>query len=251
MAFKRIIPCMDIKDKRVVKGINFIGLKDIDSPVELGERYYNQGSDELVFLDINASMEGRKTILEVVEDVSKKIFIPFTVGGGISSVEDMKNVIKRGADKVSINTAAFLNPELISKGAQIFGSQCITVAIDAKRVNGIEKVFIYGGTQETEIDAVKWAKDAQKLGAGEILLTSIDKDGTKSGYDIELLNKISSAVDIPVIASGGCGSKEDILEVFKDTKATGALGASIFHYGDETIFEVKKYLLENGVMVNI
>jgi len=251
MAYKRIIPCMDIKDKRVVKGVGFVGLKDIENPVELGEKYYKEGSDELVFLDISASIEGRKTILDVVEDVSKKIFIPFTVGGGISSVDDMKDVIKRGADKISVNTAAFLNPELISNGAQTFGSQCITVAIDVKRIKGRDKVFIYGGTKETDVDPVNWAKYAQRLGAGEILLTSIDKDGKKSGYDIELLDKICRSVDIPVIASGGCGSKEDILEVFKKTKATGALGASIFHYEEESISEIKKYLMKNEVMVNI
>lgn len=251
MAFKRIIPCMDIKDKKVVKGINFIGLKDIEDPVVMGEKYYKGGCDELVFLDISATIEGRKTILEVVEEVSSKIFIPFTVGGGISTLEDMKNVIKRGADKVSINTAAFLNPSLISKGAEIFGSQCITVAIDAKKINNSYKVFTFGGTKKTEIDAVDWAKEAQRLGAGEILLTSIDKDGTRSGYDIDLLKRVCKAVDIPVIASGGCGSKEDILEVFTKTKATGALGASIFHYGIESISETKKYLMKNQVMVNI
>lgn len=251
MAYKRIIPCLDVKDSKVVKGINFEGLKSIADPVELAQKYYMDGADELVFLDISATLEARKTMLEMVEKVAKSIFIPFTVGGGISTVEDMRNVILKGADKVSINSSAVKNPKLITDGAKLFGSQCIVVAVDTKKINGREEVVINGGTIQTGIDALEWIKKAADLGAGEILLTSMDSDGTKSGYDTEFLDKVTKAVNIPVIASGGCGSKEDILEVFEKTGATGALAASIFHYNQDSIGSVKKYLSQNEISVRV
>ena len=251
MSYKRIIPCLDVKNSMVVKGINFEGLKVIANPVEMAEKYYMDGADELVFLDISATLEERKTMLDMVEKVAKTIFIPFTVGGGISSVEDMRNVISRGADKVSINSSAVKNPELIREGAKIFGSQCIVVAVDTKRVNGREEVVVSGGTINTGMDALTWIKEVEALGAGEILLTSMDSDGMKNGYDIDFLDKVTKAVNIPVIASGGCGSKEDIGEVFTKTNVSGALAASIFHYKDETIKSVKDYLLANNIPVRM
>lgn len=249
---KRIIPCLDVKEGRVVKGTSFVNLRDAGDPVELGIFYDQQGADELVFLDITASAQERKTVIEMVEKTAENVFIPFTVGGGISTVEDIRNILKAGADKVSINTAAVKNPDLIKEGAKKFGSQCIVVAIDAKKVGeDTWEVYIHGGRTPTGIDAVEWAKRAEKLGAGEILLTSMDKDGTKDGYDVELTRAISTQVNIPVIASGGAGEKRHFSEIFKNGKADAALAASVFHYKQFTIEEVKRYLQEEGVAVRL
>lgn len=249
MLTKRIIPCLDVKDGKVVKGKNFVNLKYAGNPVALAERYSSSGADELVFLDISATDEGRKTMIKVVKKVAKKVFIPFTVGGGISSLEDIRNLLNAGADKVSINTSAVKNPELIRKAAKMFGCQCIIIAIDAKKVNGKYEIFTNSGKKATGIDAISWAKKVERLGAGEILLTSMDKDGTKQGYELELTKKISEAVNIPVIASGGAGSLSSLADVFKQGKADAALAASIFHYGKYTISEVKDYLRKQGVEV--
>lgn len=249
MLTKRIIPCLDVKGNEVVKGKNFVSLEYAGSPVELAKKYYRQGADELVFLDINASFEKRKTMAEMVRSVAKEIFIPFTVGGGINSIKDIKVILGAGAEKVSINTAAVKNPELIKKAAERFGSQAIVIAIDAKQKGSSWDVVIKGGRKPTGINAVKWAKKTEKLGAGEILLTSIDKDGTKKGYDIKLTKAVSTAVNIPVIASGGAGDFESILKVFKKGKADAALAASIFHYGKYTVSDVKKFLKQKGVEV--
>ena len=262
MLAKRIIPCLDVKDGRVVKGVHFKNLRDAGDPVELAKLYDDQGADEIVFLDISASPEGRKTMIDVVERTAQEVFIPLTVGGGISTVEDIYKVLRAGADKVSINTAAVKNPEIIKQGARKFGSQCIVVAIDAKRnykikegVNVFEdhwfEVYIYGGRKATGIDAVEWAKKCEELGAGEILLTSIDADGTKSGYDLELTRIISESVNIPVIASGGAGKLEHFYDVFTKGKADAALAASIFHYGIYTVREIKEFLKERGIEVRI
>ena len=251
MAYKRIIPCLDVKDSKVVKGINFEGLKTIADPVELAQKYYMDGADELVFLDISATLEARKTMLEMVEKVAKSIFIPFTVGGGISTVEDMRNVILKGADKVSINSSAVKNPKLITDGAKIFGSQCIVVAVDTKKINGREEVVINGGTTQTGIDALEWIKKAADLGAGEILLTSMDADGTKNGYDIPLTKAVSEAVNVPVIASGGAGSLEHFYDVLTLGKADAVLAASVFHYGKFSIPQVKQYLKSKGLEVRL
>lgn len=247
MLTKRIIPCLDVKNGQVVKGTSFVDLKYAGNPVKLARKYYNDGADELVFLDITASYEKRKIMIELVEKVAKEIFIPFTVGGGISTIDDMRDLLNAGADKVSINTAAVQNPRLIKEASEKFGSQCIVVAIDAKRVSNTWKVFVKGGRQATGLNAIEWAKKAEKLGAGEILLTSMDKDGTKEGYDIELTKKISESVNIPVIASGGAGSLSSIAKVLKEGKADAALAASIFHYGKYSITQVKKFLLKNSV----
>lgn len=235
---KRIIPCLDVKNGRVVKGVNFKNLRDAGDPVELGKKYSKEGADELIFLDISASREGRKTMIEMVKRVAKEIFIPFTVGGGIQTVEDIRALLKAGADKVSINTAAVQNPNLISQAAKKFGSQCIVVAIDVKNGN----VYIKGGTEKTNLNALQWAKKAAALGAGEILLTSMDTDGTRKGFDLPLLQKISCAVKIPVIASGGAGSSKDFRDAFKTGRADAALAASLFHYGIFGVKQVKKYL---------
>ncbi len=251
MLTKRIIPCLDVKDRFVVKGKKFQDLSYAGNAVNLAKKYYEDGADELVFLDITASIEKRKTLISLVKKVAKQIFIPFTVGGGISTIEDIKEILSAGADKVSINTAAVKNPSLISKAAKQFGSQCIVVAIDAKKVNETYKVFIKSGKQATGINALDWAKKAQKLGAGEILLTSIDRDGAKKGYDIELTKLISNAVAIPVIASGGAGSLADFAAVFKEGNADAALGASVFHYRQYTIQKVKKYLAKKHVNVRL
>jgi len=251
MLTKRIIPCLDVKDGKVVKGKNFINLKYAGNPVSLAEKYSSNGADELVFLDISATDEGRKTMVDVVRKVSKNVFIPFTVGGGISSLEDIRNLLNAGADKISINTAAIKNPKLIKKAAKMFGCQCIVVAIDAKKVDGSYQVFIKSGKKATGIDAIAWAKKVEMLGAGEILLTSMDKDGTKQGYDLELTKKISKAVNIPVIASGGAGSLSSLADVFKLGKADAALAASIFHYGKYMIVDVKTYLKKQGIDVRI
>ncbi len=250
MLAKRIIPCLDVKDNQVVKGTNFIDLKDAGDPVDLGKKYSDEGADELVFLDITASHENRKTVVEMVRRVSKNVFIPFTVGGGINSLDDIEMILKAGADKVSINTAAVKNPNLISKAAERFGSQCVVVAIDAKKMSeGKWEVFVKGGREATGLDAVKWAEKVEKLGAGEILLTSMDADGTEKGYDVQLTKKIAEAVNMPVIASGGAGDLESIVNVFKNGKADAALAASIFHYGKYTIKQVKDYMRKQGIVV--
>lgn len=233
---------MDVDQGRVVKGVNFVNIKDAGNPVELATVYNNEGADELVFLDITASSENRQTILAVVREVAKQIFIPFTVGGGIRSVENIRSVLLAGADKVSLNTAAVNNPALISKAANAFGNQCIVLAIDAKRENNGWKVYVNGGRKRTDVDAIAWAKEAVKRGAGEILLTSIDRDGTKKGYNLELTKAISENVGVPVIASGGAGKKEDFFDVFTRGKADAALAASLFHFKEVTIHDLKKYL---------
>jgi len=248
MLAKRIIPCLDVKNGRVVKGINFVGLQDVGDPVECAIAYNEQGADEITFLDITATHEGRGTMIDVVRETAKKVFVPLTVGGGISSVDDIKNLLRAGADKISLNSAAVRTPELITLGAQKFGSQCIVCAIDAKRKDdGSFTVVINGGRIDTGIEAIGWAKKVAELGAGEILLTSMDADGTKNGFDIEITDLISKAVNIPVIASGGCGKLEHFSEVFKKTGADAALAASLFHYGELTVGQVKEHLIANGI----
>ncbi|WP_265455344.1 imidazole glycerol phosphate synthase subunit HisF [Enterococcus sp. HY326] len=249
MLAKRIIPCLDVTDGRVVKGVNFVNLTDVGDPVEVARAYNEQGADELVFLDITATSDERKTMVEVVERTAAEVFIPLTVGGGIRSVEDMQEMLKAGADKISLNSAAIAKPALISAGAEKFGNQCIVVAIDAKKVGDGWHVFVRGGREDTGLDALEWAKKAVELGAGEILLTSMDADGTKAGYDLPLNQVIAEAVSVPVIASGGCGSSQDILEVFEKTPVTAALAASIFHYGEVKVPEVKALLAEHHVEV--
>ncbi len=252
MLTKRIIPCLDVKDGRVVKGKSFVELQDAGDPVELASYYYKEGADELVFLDITATPEGRKTMAHVVERISEEVFMPLTVGGGLDSITDMRRLLRAGADKVSINTAAVLKPNLISEGADKFGSQCIVVAIDAKRIGkGRWEVYINSGKKPTGIDALDWARKAVKLGAGEILLTSIDADGHKAGYDIELTRTISEAVGVPVIASGGAGSLEDVYQALVAGKADAVLAASIFHFGTYSIAETKKYLAKKGIPVRL
>lgn len=248
MLAKRIIPCLDVKDGRVVKGVNFVNLVDAGDPVDNGAFYDAAGADELVFLDITASSDRRDIILEMVKNVAETVHIPFTVGGGIRTVEDVRLILENGADKVSINTAAVENPELITSSAVKFGSQCILVAIDAKRNDrGSWSVYLHGGRTETSHDAVEWARKAEDLGAGEILLTSMDRDGTKEGYDLDLTAAIADAVSIPVIASGGAGTKEHLLEGFTRGKADAVLAASIFHFREFSIQEVKEYLEKAGI----
>ncbi len=249
MLAKRIIPCLDVDKGRVVKGVRFLNLVDAGDPVEVAKVYEEQGADELVFLDITASAEDRKITLEVVKRVAEEVFMPFTVGGGISSLEDMRKLLEAGADKVSINTSAVKNPQLIYEGAKKFGSQCIVVAIDAKRKGNGWEVYIHGGRTPTGLDAIEWAKKAESLGAGEILLTSMDRDGTKSGYDIELTKAVSKAVNIPVIASGGAGSMEHFYEAFVLGGADACLAASLFHFKEISIPELKGYLASKGVPV--
>jgi cyclase len=252
MLTKRIIPCLDVTDGRVVKGTNFIDLRDAGDPVELAAFYDKQGADELVFLDITASARGRKTMLEMVYRTAGEVFIPYTVGGGISSLEDIRDVLSAGADKVSMNTAAVENSGLIAESAERFGSQCIVVAIDAKQV-GPQKweVYIHGGRTPTGVDALKWARQVEELGAGEILLTSMDRDGTKDGYDILLTRAVADAVRIPVIASGGVGTLEHIAEGLTLGGADAALAASIFHYQEYSIRQVKEFLRDRGVPVRL
>ncbi|KUY20293.1 imidazole glycerol phosphate synthase subunit HisF [Elizabethkingia miricola] len=249
MLKKRIIPCLDIKDGRTVKGINFEGLRDAGDPVVLAQKYVEEGADELVFLDISATQEKRKTLADLVERIAQEINIPFTVGGGINSVEDAATIIKAGADKISINSSAVKNPQLISDLAARFGSQCVVVAIDTKSMNGTEKVFVSGGKIETELETLIWAKEAEKLGAGEILLTSMNADGTKNGFALDITQQIAQLINIPVIASGGAGKMEDFKEVFEKTKASGALAASIFHFGEVPIPQLKQYLTQQNIPV--
>ncbi len=251
MLAKRIIPCLDVKDGRVVKGISFVQLRDAGNPVECARIYDEQGADELVFLDITASSEGRKTMLEVARRTAEVVFMPVTVGGGINTIEDIRALLNAGADKVSINTAAVRNPDFVKEASERFGSQCIVVAIDAKRRDGGWEVYTHGGRRPTGIDAIQWARRVQELGAGEILLTSMDKDGTKDGYDIELTRAVAEAVSIPVIASGGAGTLEHLYEAFTRGMADAALAASIFHFGEFTIREAKEYLKRRGITVRL
>jgi len=251
---RRVIPCLDVKDGRVVKGRSFIQLKDAGDPVELSDYYYKTGADELVFLDITATPEGRNTMVEVVERISEKIFMPLTVGGGLRTLEDIQRMLRAGADKVSINTSAVRRPELISEGAAIFGSQCMVVAIDARRDSAMPsgwRVYITSGQQPTGLDSIAWAKKVVELGSGEILLTSMDADGHRAGYDIELTRAVSEAVTVPVIASGGAGSLEDLYRALASGMADAVLAASIFHYGVHTIREAKEYLRGKGVPVRL
>jgi cyclase len=255
MLTKRIIPCLDVKDGRVVKGMSFVQLRDAGDPVELASFYYKEGADELVFLDITATPEGRDTMADIVERISEKVFIPLTVGGGLRSISDMRRMLMAGADKVSINTAAVLRPSLIQEGASKFGSQCIVVAIDAKRRESSKEprweVYTHSGQQPAGFDAFVWARQAVELGAGELLLTSIDADGHRAGYDVELTRAISKAVSVPVIASGGAGTLEDLYQALASGKADAVLAASIFHYGTYSIREAKEYLAKRGIPMRI
>ncbi|OUR72327.1 imidazole glycerol phosphate synthase subunit HisF [Arcobacter sp. 31_11_sub10_T18] len=248
---KRIIPCLDVKDGRVVKGVNFVGLKDAGDPVEVAKRYNNEGADEITFLDITASHENRDTIVDIVKDVAKEVFIPLTVGGGIRKLDDIYKLLNVGCDKVSINSSAIATPNLINNGAKRFGSQCIVVAIDVKKVeDGSYHVFVKGGREDTGLDALEWAKEVYDRGAGEILLTSMDADGTKAGFELNITKQVSSLVDIPVIASGGAGTMEHMKEAF-DHGAQAALAASIFHFREIDIMDLKHYLNDNGIPVRI
>ena len=251
MLKNRIIPCLDVKNGRVVKGINFVGLKDAGDPVEQAKIYSDNGADEICFLDITASNENRDTIYEVVKETSKKCFVPLTVGGGVRSVDDINKLLNCGADKVSINTAAVQNPSVVRNSSKKFGSQCIVVAIDAKKNNESWEIFTHGGRNSTGIDAIEFAILMEKNGAGELLVTSMDRDGTQKGYDIDLMSTISSSVNIPVIASGGVGNLDHLVEGIKTGKASAVLAASIFHYGKYTIKEAKEYLDSKGIPVRI
>ena len=250
MLAKRIIPCLDVRDGRVVKGIRFVGIREVGDPVECAVAYNRQGADEITFLDITATHEGRGTMVEVVRKTAERVFVPLTVGGGISSADDIRRLLRAGADKVSLNSAAVRNPQLIADGASLFGNQCIVVAIDARRdQDGRFSVVVNGGRICTGLEAISWAIKAEQLGAGEILLTSMDADGTKNGFDLELTDAVSKAVRIPVIASGGCGKLEAFSEVFEKTGADAALAASLFHYGELTVGEVKDHLRARGIPV--
>ena len=263
---RRVIPCLDVKGGRVVKGLNFESIRDAGDPVELAQRYSDEGADELVFLDITASDEQRETLKDLVRRVASVIDIPFTVGGGVKSLDDARNILLNGADKVGINTGAIKNPQILTEMMELFGRQCVVVAIDAKRNYDVDEtknvftesgkqfwyeVFVYGGKKETGIDAIAWAKDAQKLGAGEILLTSIDRDGTKDGYDILLTRKVVESVSIPVIASGGCGKPDDMVNVLKESDVDAVLAASIFHYQTHGVNGVKSYLKDRDIPVRL
>ncbi len=245
----RIIPCLDVKDGRVVKGINFVNLVDAGDPVEQAKHYSENGADEICFLDISASLEKRDTMVNVVKRTAKEVFIPLTVGGGISSLKNIDSLLKAGADKISINSAAINNPNIIEEASKYFGNQCIVVAVDAKKINNEWYVYSHGGTRKTNLNALDWIKKIQELGAGEILLTSMDKDGTKSGFDIELLEKVSVFLNIPVIASGGVGKLEHFLEGVTKGKANALLAASVFHFNEISIKEVKNYLLRKNIKV--
>jgi len=249
MIKKRIIPCLDIKDGRTVKGINFVGLRDAGDPIELAKKYVRQGADELVFLDITATIENRSTLIELVKKIALEINIPFTVGGGINSVQDVSKLIKAGADKVSVNSSVVKNPKLISDIANEFGSQCLVVAIDTKYEDNEWKVFVHGGRIQTGLKTEEWGKEIEEYGAGEILLTSMNNDGTKAGFAIDITNRISEVVNIPVIASGGAGTKAHFKEVFEKTGATGGLAASIFHYDELSIPELKNYLISEKIEI--
>jgi cyclase len=254
MLTRRIIPCLDVKDNRVVKGVSFLNLRDAGDPVELGARYSDTGADELVFLDITATIRSRKTIVELVEKVAENVFIPFTVGGGIQTVEQIDELLRSGAEKVSVNTAAVQNPELLTEAAQRFGNQCVVLAIDARRSKerpGKWQVCVKAGSEPTDIDVVEWAVKGEKLGAGEILLTSMDADGTKAGYDNELNKAVTDAVNIPVIASGGAGILEHLYDAIVDGGADAVLMASITHFGNYTIKQMKEYLKDRGIPVNL
>ena len=250
MLAKRIIPCLDVRDGRVVKGVNFVNIRDAGDPVELARYYSDQGADEIVFLDITATSDARDTVEDVVERTASRVFVPLTVGGGIRTVEDFRRLLRAGADKISVNSSAVKNPQLIADAAQLFGSQCVVLAIDAKRrEEGWFEVVVAGGRIPTGLDAVEWAKRGQELGAGEILLTSMDADGTKAGFDLELTRAVTSAVTIPVIASGGCGELSHFAQVFGETGCDAALAASLFHFGELTVPQVKEYLREQNIPV--
>jgi len=248
---KRIIPCLDVNDGRVVKGINFVELKDAGDPVEIAKKYNEEGADELTFLDITASSDNRGLLFDIVEKVAKQIFIPLTVGGGVRSCEDIRNLLNAGADKVGINTSAILNPDLIAESTSRFGSQAIVVAIDAKKVDDHWEVFTHGGRNATGINAITWAKKMAKLGAGELLITSMDRDGTKKGFDNMLMKLISDVVEVPIIASGGVGILQHLVDGVKDGEADAVLAASIFHYGEFTIQEAKQYMAKNNIEVRL
>lgn len=250
MLAKRIIPCLDVRDGRVVKGVNFIHIRDAGDPVELAKFYSDQGADEIVFLDITATSDDRDTVADVVERTAGQVFVPLTVGGGIRTLEDFQRLLRAGADKISLNSAAVADPGLISRAAERFGSQCVVLAIDARlRPEGWYEVVVAGGRTPTGIDAIQWAKEGQRLGAGEILLTSMDADGTKAGFDLDMTRAVTQAVSIPVIASGGCGSLEHFAQVFEATGCDAALAASLFHFGELTVPQVKEYLAGRGIPV--
>ena len=250
MLSKRIIPCLDVRDGMVVKGVKFVGIKEVGDPVECAMEYDRQGADEICFLDITATHEGRGTMIDVVRRTAKKVFVPLTVGGGIRTVEDYRDILRAGADKVSVNSAAIRNPDLIRQAADKFGSQCVVVAVDAKqRPDGGWSVFVNGGRIDTGLDALEWIKQCEKLGAGEILLTSMDADGTKNGFDLSLTDAVTRSVGIPVIASGGCGKLSDFSDVFQKTGADAALAASLFHYKELTVGQVKAHLAAEGIPV--
>ncbi|PKO90945.1 MAG: imidazole glycerol phosphate synthase subunit HisF [Betaproteobacteria bacterium HGW-Betaproteobacteria-1] len=248
---KRIIPCLDVTDGRVVKGVNFLELRDAGDPVEIAKRYDDQGADELTFLDITASSDNRGLILHIIEEVASQVFIPLTVGGGVREVEDVRRLLNAGADKVSINTSAVLNPQLVADAAGRFGSQCIVVAIDAKQVGDHWEVFTHGGRKPTGLDAVEWARKMTELGAGELLVTSMDRDGTKTGFNLPLNRAISDAVDVPIIASGGVGSLMHLVEGVQEGGADAVLAASIFHYGEFTVRQAKEYMRDHGIEVRL
>ena len=252
MITKRIIPCLDVRDGRVVKGINFEGIRDVDSPVELASYYSSCGADELVFYDITASSDGRKLFTDILRETASKVFIPLTVGGGINSLDDFDRVLKCGADKVSVNSGAIRNPSLVKEAALRYGSQCVVISADVKRVNGVFRVFAKGGRENTGLEAVKWISDCVRNGAGEVVLNSIDTDGVKKGFDLEMLDAVCNAVNVPVIASGGAGCIEDFVTLFKALpKVDAGLAASIFHFGEVSISELKRVLLENGIPARI
>ena len=248
---KRIIPCLDVTNGRVVKGVNFVGLQDAGDPVEISRRYDEQGADELTFLDITASSDNRDLILHIIEEVAAQVFIPLTVGGGVRKIEDVRRLLNAGADKVSINTSAVQNPQLVAEAADRYGSQCIVVAIDAKQVGNGWEVFTHGGRKATGLDAIEWAKKMQSLGAGEILLTSMDRDGTRNGFDLALTRAVSDTVDVPVIASGGVGNLHHLVEGIIEGHADAVLAASIFHYGEYSILQAKEYMAQHGIEVRL
>ncbi len=252
MITKRIIPCLDVKDGRVVKGVNFLGLADVSSPVKLAEYYSSGGADELVFYDITASAEGRKLFTDILREVASKVFIPLTVGGGINTVEDFDRVLKCGADKVSVNSGAIRDPDLVGKAAKLYGDQCVVISADVKRVDGAFRVFAKGGRENTGMEAVEWIKRCVGNGAGEVVLNSIDTDGVKGGFDLEMLDAVCNAVNVPVIASGGAGSVSDFVELFRKVpKVDAGLAASVFHFGEIKICDLKKELKESGINVRI